>query len=66
MPVVAKVNWVGENGDTSYRPSVLNVAILRNSETNTNGTITAAEGWEHTWNNLNPSWRYQYTVRVTD
>lgn len=45
MPVVAKINWVGENGDTSYRPSVLNVAILRNSETNTNGTITAAEGW---------------------
>jgi hypothetical protein len=66
MPVVAKVNWVGENGDTSHRPSSLNVAILRNSETNTNGTITAAEGWEHTWNNLNPSWRYQYTVRVTD
>ena len=66
MPVVAKVNWVGENGDTSYRPSVLNVAILRNSETNTNGTITAAERWEHTWNNLSPSWRYQYTVRVTD
>ena len=66
MPVVAKVNWVGENGDTSYRPSVLNVAILRNSETNTNGTITAAEGWEHTWNNLSPNWRQQYTVRVTD
>ena len=39
MPVVAKVNWVGENGDTSYRPSVLNVAILRNSETNTRETI---------------------------
>lgn len=66
MPVVAKVNWVGENGDTSYRPSVLNVAILRNSETNTSGTITAAEGWQHTWNNLSPSYRYQYTVRVTD
>lgn len=66
MPVVAKVNWVGENGDTSYRPSVLNVAILRNSETNTNGTITAAERWEHTWNNLSPSWDTRYTVRVTD
>ena len=66
MPVVAKVNWVGENGDISHRPSSLNVAILRNSETNTNGTITAAEGWEHTWNNLNPSWNTRYTVRVTD
>ena len=40
--------------------------FLRNSETNTSGTITAAEGWEHTWNNLNPSWYNRYTVRVTD
>lgn len=66
MPVVAKVNWVGENGDTSYRPSVLNVAILQNSQTTTNGTITAIEGWQHTWNNLSPSWNTRYTVRVTD
>ena len=66
MPVVAKVNWVGENGDISYRPSVLNVAILENSETTTNGTVTAAEDWEHTWNNFRPNYWYRYTVRVTD
>lgn len=66
MSVIANVVWQNENGDTSYRPSELNVAILRNSQTYTSGTITAAEGWNHEWSNLQPSFRYQYTVRVTD
>lgn len=65
MALTAQVKWVGENGDTSHRPTSLNLQILRNSTQYQSDTITEAENWYKRWGNISPSRQYQYTVRVT-
>lgn len=59
------VNWVGDENNLQDRPSTLDVSILRNSQQYQTETITANEGWEHTWNYSGSYWSFTYTSRIT-